>query len=267
MTPQSRPRALVPGWVLGMILVGLCGPMTLDAADTRIQSGLPQWSYSGASGPEHWGSLSPAFETCGSGQSQSPIDIRGAQSVPYEPLMFRYRSQPLEAFNDGRGVHVLSPPGSELRVRGESYRLIEVHFHVPGEHQINGRAAEAEIHFVHRDAQGGWLIVAVPVRAGRRVNSTLLRIVERLPALPGERVVYQQVGINPVFLLPTKRDYFSYSGSLETPPCTEPVLWFVLAHPLELDGDQIRGIARVTGVNARPVQPLNGRRVYAFAHH
>jgi carbonic anhydrase len=45
------------------------------------------------------------------------------------------------------------------------------------------------------------------------------------------------------------------------------VLWFVLAHPLELDPEQIRGIARATGVNARPVQPLNDRAVFAALRH
>jgi carbonic anhydrase len=90
----------------------------------------------------------------------------------------------------------------------------------------------------------------------------LARIVENLPMRPGEHVLMPQVGVNPLFLLPSDRDYFTYTGSLGSPPCTEPVKWFVLAHPLEIDADLIRPIALATGDNARPVQPLNGRTVH-----
>ena len=225
------------------------------------------WSYSGERGPEHWSKLSPAYERCATGQLQSPIDIRSVERVPYTPLVFKYRSQSLEAVNDGYGVHLLAPPGSELRIRGDAYFLTEVHFHVPGEHRVNGQAAAAEIHLIHRDAQGRQAIVAVPVRDGKRNNSTLTRIIDHLPLLPGERVLYRNLGINPVFLLPSERDYYSYTGSLGTPPCSEPVQWYVLAYPLELEAEQIRSLARATGANARPVQPLNGRSVYAALRH
>jgi carbonic anhydrase len=180
----------------------------------------------------------------------------------YAPLMFQYRSQPLRAINVGGQVRVLAAPGSELRLRGDAYALEELHFHVPGEHRFQGQSAAGEIHLVHRDALGRRAIVAVPLRAGRRVNSILMRIVERLPAGPGASVQFDRVGINPLFLIPTERDYVSYSGSLETPPCTEPVLWFVMTSALEVDPEQIRRIAQLVGANARPVQPQNGRPVY-----
>lgn len=224
--------------------------------------GPPPWSYSGASGSEHWGELSPAYAACAEGERQSPIDIRSAQRMPYVPLMFQYRSHPLEASNDGRGVHVQAPPGSELRIRGDAYQLVGLHFHVPGEHRIDGVGSAAEIHLEHRGPAGETVMVAVPVRAGRRVNSILKRIVEHLPMRPGERVEARRIGINPLFLLPTRRDYFVYDGSLDVPPCTEPVRWFVMAHPLEVDASQIQQLARATGSNAREVQPADGRTVF-----
>jgi carbonic anhydrase len=258
-------RTLVRG--LAAALLALAGTTaTLATARAAGEPGVP-WSYAGERGPDHWAELSPDYERCAEGQLQSPIDIRTARRIPYTPLVFQYRSQSLEAVNDGHGVRLLTPPGSELHVRGDAYVLTQVDFHVPGEHRVNGQAAAAEIHFVHRDAQGRHVIVAAPVRVGQRVNSTLRRIVDRLPLVPGERVLYRQVGVNPLFLLPSERDYYSYTGSLASPPCSESVLWFVLAHPLELDPEQIRGIARATGVNARPVQPLNDRAVFAALRH
>ncbi len=262
---SSRARALGLAAAL-LVLTGSAAPLAQGRGGGEPEVPVP-WSYAGERGPEHWGELSPAYERCAKGQLQSPIDIRTVQRIPYTPLMFQYRSQSLEAVNDGYGVHLLAPPGSELHVRGDAHVLTEVHFHVPGEHRVNGRAAAAEIHFIHRDAQGLQVIVAVPVSAGRRVNSSVARIIDRLPLVPGERVLYRHVGVNPVFLLPRERDYYTYTGSLGSPPCSEPVLWYVMVHPLELDAEQIRAIARATGANARPVQPLNGRPVYAAIRH
>jgi carbonic anhydrase len=248
--------------LLGILLaLGGGGSPAQGQGPAKTGTAVP-WSYSGERGPEHWASLSTDFAQCAAGRLQSPIDIRSVERIPYSPLVFRYRSQSLELVNDGYGVHLLVPPGSELRLRGDVYTLTEVHFHVPGEHRINGVGTSAEIHFIHRDARGRPVIVVVRVQAGRRFNSILARIAEYLPMVPGERVIQARVGVNPLFLLPSERDYFTYTGSLGTPPCSEPVLWFVLAHPLEIDTDLVHTIARATGANARPVQPLNGRPVY-----
>jgi carbonic anhydrase len=233
------------------------------ARDSAAADG-PDWAYSGAIGPEHLQTLAGAQDACAAGELQSPIDILETQRVTYTPLSFRYRSQLLEAENTGRSVRVLSPPGSALVVRGQAYDLHEFSFRVPGEHRFQGVATEAEIHLLHRDAQGGYIIVAVPLRVGERENRILDRILDYLPQRPGEKVRHRQVGINPLFLLPADRSYYRYTGSLVTPPCTEPVLWLVFREPLEVSAAQIRRIAQATGMNARPVQALNGRPVFSL---
>ncbi len=239
----------------------------LAASGVWAEDGQIQWSYSGDRGPEHWADLSPALQICARGRLQSPIDIRDAEQLPYVPLAFHYRSQTLEAINDGRGVYMLGQPGSELRIRGERFALVEIHFHAPGEHRVNGDGVAAEIHLVHRDAEGRLTVVVVPIRPGDRGNATLARIVERLPLLPGERVYYRQVGVNPLFVLPTERSYFSYTGSLAKPPCSEPVSWILLTQSVELDPELLGRLTRAAGHNARPIQPLNGRPVYVHLQH
>ncbi len=234
-----------------------------EAAQSPEDSG-PPWSYSGDSGPEHWGDLDATYETCVKGQSQSPINLSRTQGVAYTPLAFHYRSQLLEAVNHGHGVRIISPPGSALLIRGDAYDLEEFTFHVPGEHGFDGVTAAAEIQLVHRDPQGGYVVVAVPLREGERENPMLSRILEYLPMHSGERVRQRQVGINPIFLLPSDRSYFRYTGSLATPPCTESVLWLVMREPLEVSRWQIQRIAQAVGTNARPLQPLNGRPVFSF---
>jgi carbonic anhydrase len=152
-----------------------------------------------------------------------------------------------------------------LRVDGREYVLEQFHFHTPSEHRIQGVPADMEMHLVHRDAQGRLAVVAVLMRAGRHINSTLSRIAERLPLAEGEKFYGRQVAINPLFLLPQDRSYFRYQGSLTTPPCTEGVDWFVMAETVEVDADLIDRFRQVMGPNVRPIQADNARPVYLFS--
>jgi carbonic anhydrase len=120
-----------------------------------------------------------------------------------------------------------------------------------------------ELQLEHRDRQGRIAVVAVPMRVGRRMNSTLSRIWDHIPGGRGQRFYGRQTGINPRFLLPSDLSYFSYVGSLTEPPCTEGVEWFVFANPVEVDVSYVHRFLRAAGPNARPVQPLNGRAVIA----
>jgi len=223
---------------------------------------VPVWSYAGETGPERWADLAPEFAAC-RGERQSPVDLRDARYVTYSPLQFRYRSSTLSLVNDGRSLRARYRPGSYLSVGGRDYQLEEFHFHVPGEHRINGARADMELQLLHRDRQGQLAVVAVPMMAGRRMNTTLTRIWDHIPASGGTSYYNRQSGINPLFLLPPNRSYFSYPGSLTEPPCTEGVEWFVLTEPVEVDESYLHRLRQVIGHNARPVQPLNGRPVIA----
>jgi len=220
------------------------------------------WSYSGEQGPEHWAAMSPSFGAC-TGERQSPVDLRGGRTIGYSPLSFRYRSNALSVLNDGRSVRVEDPPGSYLLAGGREYELTGFHFHVPAEHLINGYQADMELQLEHRDHQGRMAVVSVLLQAGRRMNSTLTRIWEHMPGSPDQRFYGRQTGINPLFLLPNDRSYYTYVGSLTEPPCTEGIDWFVLAEPVEVDASYIQRFVQAVGTNARPVQPLNGRAVLA----
>jgi carbonic anhydrase len=62
-------------------------------------------------------------------------------------------------------------------------------------------------------------------------------------------------------LLPNDRRYFTYMGSLTTPPCSEGVKWIVMRQPVTLTKDQIDIFARMYPMNARPIQAASGRRI------
>jgi carbonic anhydrase len=224
---------------------------------------MPQWTYSGDKGPEHWGELEPAYGACARGDKQSPVALSEAMavSVPCEPLRFRYRSSALYITNDGRALRLGYDRGSFLVWDGLSYELVELRFHVPAEHVIDGHQADAELQLIHGNNRGDIAVVAVPLIAGPRVNQILRRVLDNAPSRPGESFHGRNVGVNPLFLLPGRKDYFVYDGSLTQPPCTEGVRWFVLHTPLEVAAADMERLARLVGQNARPLQHMAGRQV------
>lgn len=61
-------------------------------------------------------------------------------------------------------------------------------------------------------------------------------------------------------LLPKQFNFYRFSGSLTTPPCSEGVTWLVLDQPVNVSAEQIHQFqAVVHHNNNRPIQPLNGR--------
>ena len=72
----------------------------------------------------------------------------------------------------------------------------------------------------------------------------------------------QPIGIEETNLLPPTREYFAYSGSLTTPPCSEGVKWIVLKKPIDASAEQIARFKERFGPDTnRPVQPRNARLI------
>mgnify|MGYP003623089508 CR=1 FL=1 len=69
--------------------------------------------------------------------------------------------------------------------------------------------------------------------------------------------------VNPGGLLPGDRGYWTYTGSLTVPPCTEGVQWFVLEQEMSISRAQLRTFAALFRVNSRGLQDPHGRRIEA----
>lgn len=228
-----------------------------SAAFAASESGH-HWSYSGASGPTHWEAM------CRTGRLQSPINIRAALATRNQApaLAFAYKPTPLHIVDNGHTIQVNVEKGSSLSVGGVRFPLVQFHFHRPGEEAIDGHRFAMVAHLVHRDAEGNLAVVAVPLQTGA-ANPVIATLWRNLPHQKGHEASPAGVAIDPSRLLPSNRSYFTYVGSLTTPPCTEGVRWFVLDHPVTVSSDEIAAFAKLYPANARPLQPANGRQVLA----
>ncbi len=256
----SAPMLLIGGFG---ILLGAASAQAWQAKVSDMTASVPEWSYHGEQGPSHWAQMNASYARCASGRLQSPVPIETAATLfqPCTPLRFRYRSSSLHLVNDGTALRLGYDRGSYLVIDGLSYELVELSFHIPGEHAIDGQIPDGEIELIHGNNRGDIAILSVPLEAGSRVNQTLRRILDHAPLAAGKNAYGRNIGVNAVFLLPARRSYFRYEGSMTRPPCQEGVHRYVMETPLEIAASDLARLAQITAANARPLQPLGSRQV------
>lgn len=226
---------------------------------TAAEVHATHWSYEGEGGPLNWGKLNPANAKCDSGERQSPIDIRDGIRVALDPLNFDYKDSRFSVLDNGHTIQTTLSPGNYINVSGKNYELVQFHFHKPSEERINGKSFEMVMHLVHKDSDGKLAVVALLMQRGK-ANSLVQSIWNNLPLEKNEAVnALSSMDLSQV--LPVRREYFTYMGSLTTPPCSEGVLWLVLKEPIEISGEQIAIFSRLYPMNARPIQNSSGRLI------
>ncbi len=237
----------------------------LLAAGVSSAQGVPNapWSYRPPTGPAQWGDLDPAYAACKTGTIQSPIDIETKDvtaAADLTPIRFDYKLSPLRIINNGYTVQINFDAGSTIIVNGSIYELVQFHFHHPSETEVDGQKFDLELHLVHRNEQGRLAVVAVLLKSGA-TNPPLRELWNYLPKDVGHESEHKKVRLNAADFLPNDRNYYKFSGSLTIPPCTEGADWYVMKTPVEVSPSQIAAFANLYPLNARPVQPLNGRSV------
>jgi carbonic anhydrase len=217
------------------------------------------WDYAGEGGPQRWGEINPEFAKCATGQRQSPIDIRDGIKVELEPVNFDYKPSAFRVIDNGHTVQVNVGPGNSIEVMGRRFELLQFHFHRPSEERIDGRQFDMVMHLVHKDVDGRLAVVAVLLDRGS-AQPIVQAVWNNLPLEKGEELAARTM-LNPTELLPADRSYFTYMGSLTTPPCSEGVLWMVMKNPVPISAEQIGVFARLYPMNARPIQSASGRLI------
>lgn len=221
------------------------------------------WNYGEDFGPVFWGRLSKDYWLCEYGKKQSPIDIEPVNTkidVNLPTINLSYHASPIYILNNSHTIVVEFKNLNSISIDKHDYELMQMHFHAPAEHIVNGKRAQLEIHLVHRDKQKQILVLGLMLNRGK-YNYALQDIFDNMPKNPNHSVLLKDKKVNPLDFFPHKRGYYKYTGSLTTPPCTEKVTWVILNESIEASVEQIRRLTQIYLLNNRPTQSLGDRKV------
>ena len=213
------------------------------------------WTYEGKEGPDHWGKLASEFSLCSTGSSQSPIDISESIDANLKPLKLLQKFPAKEIVQNNHVVQLNFKEGNIVAIDNMTFKLKQASFHTPSEHTIKGKSLPIEAQFLHTDSKGNTTIVAVLFKEGK-ANSGLAKIIKQLPK-EGDKPAILKTRLLASEMMPNNQDYYRFSGSLTTPPCSEGVRWILIKTPMTASAEQIEALS--TQNNNRPTQALNAR--------
>ncbi|KAM7355824.1 carbonic anhydrase-like isoform 2-T2 [Cochliomyia hominivorax] len=247
-------------------------------------------------GPDHW---SEHFNQC-SGKHQSPININDVDVVNrnYTKMQFKdFDKIPLNVIilNNGHTVQMkMSYNGSIPGIMGGPlegkglYQFQQLHFHwgenntVGSEDRINNVAYPMELHVVFRNSKydsfeeaarkdDGVVVLAAFYQVGNYTSLEYDELTRHLEYIhePHNNITLEQPMELYTLLTKDLDRYYTYVGSLTTPPCSEDVIWIDFINPIGISEamiERFRYLKTFDGSplthNFRPVQPLNNRKVY-----
>lgn len=231
----------------------------LFCASTALQAQETNWSYSGSNGPSNWHTLGGENAVCRSGQFQSPINIEGTEPAVMRRLETNYNVTPIDLTNNRLSVMMRYDAGSTLQVGRKTFILNGAVFHTPAEHTVAGETFPMSIQFMHTALDGSRAMIVTLIEEGAE-NKAITEFLPHLPLEPDQRNRRADVLVNARDLMPANKDYYRYTGSLTTPPCSEGVSWYILKQPITFSAEQISLIKGVIGgENARPLQQRGNR--------
>lgn len=235
----------------GVIFFTVIMPNTLWADSAR-------WSYDGHNnGQDSWSMLSPDYIKCEHGTKQSPVVISYTEKIDLPTINFIYKQSKAEVSYNNYTIDISLKDNNLIKIGGETYQLTNIRFHSPSEHLIKEKFFPLEIHFLHKNFSGQPLYIAVFSESGND-NNGFKTIIESLPNRDGS---IREITLNPDKLLPSSLGYYSYSGSITRPPCTEKVQWRILKEVTTLSSSQMTSIISLLGRNARLEQPIYSRTI------
>ncbi|CAF3415229.1 unnamed protein product [Rotaria socialis] len=245
----------------------------------RVNPLTQYWDYQ-REGPDTW---QQRYNTC-NGRAQSPINIQTCL-VKYDkslnPLCLNdfMVNTSLYVWNfthNGHTIVVYPPTSARLSISGanlsEIFYLVQFHFHwgynayQGSEHTIDGIKYPLEIHFVY-EAQFSSSLAVLCVLFNLQVDDNpyindLLSILNQ--TRNASIAIERQIDISPLFPTFFSPRFYRYIGSLTTPPCTEGIIWIILASTVPISENQLKiFIDNSAPSNFRDPQNLNSRNILA----
>jgi len=151
---------------------------------------------------------------------------------------------------------------------------IQFHFHAPSEHTVMGEQYDLEMHIVHLGADGSLGAVLGIFFDTKKGGSGTNMFLNYLAGLATQATVTGPLPLKGYLDSLNLEEFWSYDGSLTTPPCTEGVRWSVLKQVQPISADQLKmfndtfkdnatwSTKNGKGGNYREVQPFNSRPFY-----
>ncbi|GMH08149.1 hypothetical protein Nepgr_009989 [Nepenthes gracilis] len=251
--------------ILSFHLVAFCIALEEEAGDETPFT----YEKGTKGGPENWGKINPQWQLCNNGRLQSPIDLLdgGVRVYPALGKLKKYYKPAPAAVNPrGHDIAVTwKGDAGIIIINGTVYKLMQCHWHSPSEHTFNGSRYNLELHAVHSSSDGKKAVISVTYKYGRP-DPFLAKMVPYIASLGKEE---KDVGIvNPRDIKLSSRKYYRYLGSLTVPPCTEGVVWTVLAKVKTVSRDQVRVLKEAAQEgfeeNSRLTQNRDGRTVLFY---
>ncbi|XKL65152.1 hypothetical protein PGB90_005238 [Kerria lacca] len=202
------------------------------------------------------------------GSRQSPVNIETSlvtsdDSLRNEPLTWKYVPENCFSINNtGYSWRVdVNGTGSELiggPLGNSKYRLEQFHCHwgsdssQGSEHTVDGKPYAGELHLVHwnyykyssfkeaLENSDGLAVLGVLLEVESQDHPEIDKIVSLIPKImfkgQKENISFS---IDPAKLLPNDTSYWTYLGSLTTPPCLESVIWILFKNSIRVSEKQL----------------------------
>lgn len=258
---------MVPRFLLIFFLVSLvsCGERNeepVDETQTQVSDTINQqseeepWNYENA----NWEEI--ADSECKSAV-QSPVNVNTEEIIEARLADINYEYEPfaMRIVDNGHTIQVQGTEDSYITVEGTRYQFRQFHFHHPSEHTIDGKTYPMEMHLVHQEEGSSNLVVlGIFLEESETSNEFLQKVLAEIPSEEAQEVT-TDVQISLSDYIPPSQTHYTYIGSLTTPPCTVGVDWILFSEPIKVSREQLNIFEEKYSDNARPVQPLNNRRV------
>lgn len=230
----------------------------------------PEWAYEAS---YNWGRLDPMYATCQTGTQQSPIalSLNNGLSLNHIPRFSNYSSNVTGTWrNWGYGPafslsrdDITSNPS--VGYDNETLYLVGWHIHAPADHSVGGDRSKAEMHFVHADASGHEkAVLAFRLDPGNSDADFFSQLPPMIGFNETDAAYEQTVSMNLELALQSVlyfNEFWTYQGSLTSPPCREGIRWFVARQILFTGVEQMQAILGASTYSARAEQEVWQHRI------
>ncbi|ETI22947.1 hypothetical protein G647_04741 [Cladophialophora carrionii CBS 160.54] len=239
----------------------------LGRRQVRVDKGREpkDWNYDVSA---DWATIKPEYHLCQSGTHQSPINIAQQDlSIHHKPDFEGYKSVKIPGnFFNWQFAPAWTPHHPEGDVKGlpsfkfdgEEVFNIGWHIHAPSEHLIDGKRSRAEIHMVHVTAEEHEAaVIGIRLAVGQQESAFIKQLgpmihyndTAQLEGLEVDlRLAIDEVG--------GVEEFWTYKGSLTTPPCSEGLRWFLPKQELVVSEQQMVEILAASRFSHRVEQPV-----------